>query len=326
MPTYGGAGSIKRLGDILNYGKLYLAGQVGVAQTAGSVSLDHEANTDIVLYHVYGDPTMAMWTSNPNRIFLPELVWEVKFSQSGGNCATRSRVHVITLLQDGLARRPWPGAGRQGTAKLRGRASTRSKPYELAAEVRRRGGQVAQDRRRHRQRHPQDGGSVQNGDGSVKIVFPPTVLPEPVTLLLGELGNPTIQVDTGWLLPAVKPTAPDIQASPHMTDVIIYRHFEAQAVGAAGNLVTQFDGDYAMDVAYSPDALAQDGLTSDDLYCIWLDEAEGKWKQIDHTVDAGAGRSSAGRITSPSSRWSAWTWWTRVPVAMMCSRSSCPSS
>jgi hypothetical protein len=47
----GGANSIRGLGDILNYGKLYMAGQVGVAQTAGSVD-QNSANTNLVLYHV----------------------------------------------------------------------------------------------------------------------------------------------------------------------------------------------------------------------------------------------------------------------------------
>ncbi|RIK37460.1 MAG: hypothetical protein DCC55_24180, partial [Chloroflexi bacterium] len=40
VPAYGPNSSIKRLGDILNYGKAYMVSQVGQAQTAGSVSSD----------------------------------------------------------------------------------------------------------------------------------------------------------------------------------------------------------------------------------------------------------------------------------------------
>lgn len=56
----------RRLGKILNYGKLYLLGQVGVAQTAGSVA-NRDAEGDVLMYHLFGDPTMKMWRQNPNN-------------------------------------------------------------------------------------------------------------------------------------------------------------------------------------------------------------------------------------------------------------------
>lgn len=62
----GGAARTRRLGKILNRGKLYLLGQVGVAQSAGSVS-NTTANGDVLMYHLFGDPTMKMWRQNPNN-------------------------------------------------------------------------------------------------------------------------------------------------------------------------------------------------------------------------------------------------------------------
>jgi hypothetical protein len=69
VPGFGGNTSHKRLGDTLNWGKVYLATQVGVEQTAGSVSVDSMA-FEYHIWGVTGDPTLSMWTSNPRRITL----------------------------------------------------------------------------------------------------------------------------------------------------------------------------------------------------------------------------------------------------------------
>lgn len=69
-PEYGSATPQRRLGDILNHGKLYLATQVGVAQPAGDVTLS-ELFEEWILWHAFGDPTLEMWTSNPHRLRLP---------------------------------------------------------------------------------------------------------------------------------------------------------------------------------------------------------------------------------------------------------------
>jgi len=68
-PEFGESESIRRLGDILNHGKMYLLTQVGVAQTAGSVSIE-AALDDLVIFHAFGDPTLEMWTSNPHQMVL----------------------------------------------------------------------------------------------------------------------------------------------------------------------------------------------------------------------------------------------------------------
>jgi hypothetical protein len=64
LPTRGGTTQIRRLADILNYGKLYMFDQIGVAQTAGSVSQTN-ADSNNVMWHAYGDPTLEIWTSRP---------------------------------------------------------------------------------------------------------------------------------------------------------------------------------------------------------------------------------------------------------------------
>jgi len=66
---FGDGTSKRRLGDILNHGKLYLATQIGVAQPAGDITVT-DYTDEIILYHVIGDPTLEMWTSNPHRLRL----------------------------------------------------------------------------------------------------------------------------------------------------------------------------------------------------------------------------------------------------------------
>jgi len=64
LPAHGTNTSIRRLADILNYGKTYMFTQVGVAQTAGSVSQTN-ADSNNVMWHAFGDPTQEIWTSQP---------------------------------------------------------------------------------------------------------------------------------------------------------------------------------------------------------------------------------------------------------------------
>jgi hypothetical protein len=75
---FGGGSSKRRLGDILNHGKLYLLSQLGVAQTAGEILLDGVVG-EWIMWHVFGDPTLEMWTRNPHRITLdPNVVVAVQ--------------------------------------------------------------------------------------------------------------------------------------------------------------------------------------------------------------------------------------------------------
>ena len=71
LPDFGGNTPIRRLGDILNYGKYYTLTQVGVESTFGTVSGAQAAST-FHLFQAFGDPTTEMWTGNPHHIFLPD--------------------------------------------------------------------------------------------------------------------------------------------------------------------------------------------------------------------------------------------------------------
>lgn len=67
LPDYGQNKSIRRLGDILNYAKIYMFNDSFNPQP----SLDKPFSTDhawknIDIYHVIGDPTMQIWREDPN--------------------------------------------------------------------------------------------------------------------------------------------------------------------------------------------------------------------------------------------------------------------
>lgn len=62
IPTFGTSASKKRLGDILNHGKLYMVSQIGVAGSGVDTS---SANSELYLWHTFGDPTLTMRTAMP---------------------------------------------------------------------------------------------------------------------------------------------------------------------------------------------------------------------------------------------------------------------
>lgn len=261
----GGATSIRRLGDILNYGKSYLAGQVGVAQTAGSVS-QTSANDDIILYHVYGDPTMQMWTRNPWFIRLPKLyeivkfdptIWELRYPLEGAQ---------VTLLQEGVpvAR----GLVRNGQVALPFLSKfDPAKPYELSASAP--GGMsVLLDAGQATGKvTPDQGGNIQDDQGLVKVAFPAGAVDQPVTLLLSN-----IRVGNG-------PTA-------RSSDSATLRRFTLEAVGENGEAVDNFAADYAMQLPYSDEEVQNAGLDEATLRCQWLDETTNEWQPVASSVDA----------------------------------------
>jgi hypothetical protein len=104
-PGFGGATAQRRLGDILNHGKLYLLSQIGVAQPAGSVSSD-AAIDELIMWHAYGDPTLEMWTDNPHRIVLPPLfeLQVLEFGLRVKYAAEGAELTALQLLGDGSVR------------------------------------------------------------------------------------------------------------------------------------------------------------------------------------------------------------------------------
>ncbi len=99
LPTYGSLVPIRRMGDVLNAGKLYMDTQNGLDFQS---AVDTQA--ELYLYHWFGDPTMQIWTAQPllfrveeARIDLANGLVSVTLPQSNAEGAD------LTLLQDGVA-------------------------------------------------------------------------------------------------------------------------------------------------------------------------------------------------------------------------------
>ena len=255
----GGATSIRRLGDILNYGKSYLAGQVGVAQTAGSVS-QNEANTDIILYHVYGDPTMQMWTSNPWFIKLPKLyeiekfdptIWELRYPVEGA---------IITLLQEGnpVAR----ATVRNGSVKMPIllKEFDADKGFDLSANLPGGMSTLLESSRSSGNVTPELGGILQDELGRIKVQFPAGSVKETTTILLT-----------------------DVEADE--MDETQLRRFVLEGMDEDGEVVDTFDAAYSMELHYTDEELAAAGLDESSLRCTWLDETTSEWQPVASTVD-----------------------------------------
>jgi hypothetical protein len=76
IADFGGNTRKRRLGDILNHGKLFLMTQVGVAGTTVAPS-NFEVTSELYLWHVLGDPTLQMWTARPLRALYPLIAAEL---------------------------------------------------------------------------------------------------------------------------------------------------------------------------------------------------------------------------------------------------------
>lgn len=257
----GGNTSLRRLGDILNYGKSYLAGQVGVAQTAGSVS-QSEANTDIVLYHVYGDPTMQMWTSNPWFIKLPRLYELVKFDPTIWELRYPIEEVVITLLQDGNPVARGTVVNGKVSLPLLGDFDA-DKPFALSASHPK-GGSMILDNGEAIGSVTPDGGKVERPEAGFQITFPPQAVIEEVALNYTEVE---------W---TYDPSAPNRKG---------LRRFILEAVAADGTVHDQFEQPYEMQQRYSDEELAAAGLSEETLQCEWLDETINEWKSVTSSVD-----------------------------------------
>jgi hypothetical protein len=69
IPGFGDGKSRVRLGDIMNHAKLYLLTQIGLGGVGVS---ENNAFNELAMWHVIGDPTLEIWTENPNPNVLPD--------------------------------------------------------------------------------------------------------------------------------------------------------------------------------------------------------------------------------------------------------------
>ncbi len=93
LPTYGGNTSLRRLGDILNYSKLYMVNQHGIGNS--------NVVFELAAWHVYGDPTLEMWTGFPYVIKLPTHLTVRERADDHLLVAYEQEGATITVLQDG---------------------------------------------------------------------------------------------------------------------------------------------------------------------------------------------------------------------------------
>lgn len=102
LPAYGTATVQRRLGDILNHGKLFMLSQIPVP--SAGVILD-DALFELRAWHVLGDPTMEIWRNNPSLLVLaPGLLAEllesavlVAYSQEGAQITVYQNVRGTML-------------------------------------------------------------------------------------------------------------------------------------------------------------------------------------------------------------------------------------
>lgn len=254
----GGNTPIRRLGDILNYGKSYLVGQVGVAQTAGSVSTN-TANMNVIMYHVFGDPTLEMWTSMPWHVILPGLLIPVEFHRNFTLVRYQVDGATITALQDGLP--VGRGVVQNGVARLdfledlksrEGLTFSASLPGAVSVPLKmeRYSGEV----------DPNKGGTVRNERGSFEIEFPPRAVDRPVEVIYTNLFTPT-------------------QALPEGFD--FFHSFEMRAEDADGKRYRHFAQPYTMQVCLNRD----DAKPQSEPILGFFDEDAMKWVPVDSKWD-----------------------------------------
>lgn len=109
-PTYGSNTTHRRLGDILNYAKLYMYAQVSIPQTAGEVT-DAQYEYENVIYHVIGDPTLELWKIYPLRDMVKTATYHWGVLPSAERTSLQAYPEltidypiegaVITILQNG---------------------------------------------------------------------------------------------------------------------------------------------------------------------------------------------------------------------------------
>ncbi len=264
VPGNGNRGtSLTRLGDILNYGKVYLEGQVGVAQTAGSIS-STSADHDVIIYNVFGDPTLEMWTNNPHPFslsgtFIPHntgpRTWHFAYANEGA---------TITAMQDG---RPLAqGVVENGSARLVFIAKRNpNEPVDFIADhpdtlpVHLHIRQTANDITKEQ-------GGVLGVGGVMTATFPSNAVTETVELIHTEL---------------ISPTAPLPQGRQAL------RSFLLDAEGGNGDPVDQFAEPFQLKLC-NPDATV--GIDVWEHAVInFFDEDTGAWTPLPTTFDPATG-------------------------------------
>ncbi len=119
LPTYGAATVHRRLGDILNYGKIYLMSKVGFP-VMGEVIDSGSAVSELYLWHCIGDPTLQIWKGYPYLVTLPATL-KYRLLLNGVNLEYPQNGAIITVFQTGQEKDPVPigrGVVQDGAATI----------------------------------------------------------------------------------------------------------------------------------------------------------------------------------------------------------------
>lgn len=100
LPTYGSATPIKRMGDVLTAGKIYMNTQNGL-----DFQTNAQTQAELYLYQWFGDPTMPIWTAQPLVFLVERAVGELQLDGSVLVSLSQARTEgaVVTVFQDGQA-------------------------------------------------------------------------------------------------------------------------------------------------------------------------------------------------------------------------------
>jgi hypothetical protein len=187
----GGNTRTRRMGKILNYGKLYLLGQVGVAQTAGSVS-NNNAEGDVLMFHLLGDPTMKLWRQNPNTNTPPRSYtfrggaggsWLLNYNGDGA---------TVTALQgNNTLARGTVTAGSATLSFLAERAPATPVQFSLSAPD---APTFLLPLTQTSVVVTKAGGELTGADKRLKIAIPPDALGEESELVLTEMAAPAVDL------------------------------------------------------------------------------------------------------------------------------------
>lgn len=269
LPGYGGNVSYRRLGDILNYGKAYVVSQVGVAQTAGSVS-SGDATTEVVLYHVFGDPTMKIWTSYPYIVNFPGYIYE-NLTINLNNYEVHYPINgaTITALQDGAPVGRAEVVDGKAVLTLIDKVDS-SKPVEFSAS------------------NPDGTGAAlgqAEADGTITPEQGDLIEHQPSQFSL-EFDNGAVDVATDIFYDVIAAPSQPLPAGQKGLRHFLLNAFDEAASDGNPAPVTQFAKPFTLALGYSDGELAAFGLDEASLSCRYLDTATNQWQTIPSQVDA----------------------------------------
>lgn len=95
LPDFGDNTSKRRLGDILIHGEMYLFTQINVAPGVGG----QDTRDEFFLYHVIGDPTLEVWTSDPKKNIFPSNFSVLGSTRTGATIGYGAEGAELTLTK-----------------------------------------------------------------------------------------------------------------------------------------------------------------------------------------------------------------------------------